>query len=264
MTQAERDRLVMLKKAQKRLIKQREAAEELRLTIRQAQRLLIRLKQRGDKAVLHALRGGPSNHRIEKEVREKLIGVLQQDVYRGFGPTLASEYLANKHAIQVSQETVRGWMKSAGLWRAKRQRVEEVHLFRLRRSRCGELVQWDTSNHDWLEGQGERLDLIAMIDDATSRLFARFVASDSTEENMRLLRSYLEKYGRPVAFFTDKASLFQTAVKTRRDQQREGRDRPQMAPTQIGRALRELNITWALGIRSGATPPGPIHSSSHP
>jgi transposase InsO family protein len=66
-----------------------------------------------------------------------------------------------------------------------------------------ELVQWDTSEHDWLEGRGEKLYLIAMIDDATSRLFARFVRHDSTEENMRLLWDYLEKFGRPLAFYTD-------------------------------------------------------------
>ena len=58
-------------------------------------------------------------------------------------------------------------------------------------------MQWDTSEHDWLEGRGEKLYLIAMIDDATSRLFARFVRHDSTEENMKLLWSYLEKFGRP-------------------------------------------------------------------
>ena len=85
-------------------------------------------------------------------------------------------------------------------------------------SRFGELVQWDTSEHDWLEGRGEKLYLIAMIDDATSRLFARFVRHDSTEENMRVLWSYVEKFGRPVKFYTDKASIFQTAEKRKRDE----------------------------------------------
>ncbi len=74
-----------------------------------------------------------------------------------------------------------------------------------------ELVQWDTSKHDWLEGRGGKLYLIAMIDDATSRLFARFAPHDSTEENMRLLWNYVEKFGRPLAFYTDKAILFHTA-----------------------------------------------------
>jgi hypothetical protein len=83
-----------------------------------------------------------------------------------------------------------------------------------------------------------------MIDDATSRLFARFVRHDSTEENMKLLWSYLEKFGRPLAFYTDKASLFQTAEKRKRDEPGVEKDAVEMPPTQIGRALRELGITW--------------------
>ena len=83
-----------------------------------------------------------------------------------------------------------------------------------------------------------------MVDDATSRLFARFVRHDTSEENMRLLWAYLERFGRPLAFYTDKAGMFQVAVKTKRQQQREGRDRPEMPPTQIARALRELNTVW--------------------
>lgn len=244
MTQAERDRLVTLRKTQKGLITRAQAAQEMGLGVRQVKRLVKELERRGDKVAIHGLRGRPSNHRREEDVRDKAIGILKQDVYRGFGPTLASEYLAKKHALHASRETVRQWMREAGLWRARRQRMEEVHLFRPRRSRCGELVQWDTSHHDWLEGRGERLYLIGMIDDATSRLYARFTASDSTEENMRTLQGYLERYGRPQAFYTDKASLFQTPEKRRRDEPGVDKDSVEMPPTQIGRALRELNVTW--------------------
>jgi len=106
------------------------------------------------------------------------------------------------------------------------------------------LVQWDTSDHDWLEERGEKLYLIAMIDDATSRLLARFVRSDSTAENMRLLRSYVENNGLPLAFYTDKASLFQTAGKRKRDEPGVDKDSVEMPPTQIARALRELGIVW--------------------
>jgi hypothetical protein len=105
-------------------------------------------------------------------------------------------------------------------------------------------VQWDTSTHDWLEGRGERVYLISMIDDATSQLYARFVCHDSTAENMRVLQGYLKQFGRPGAFYTDKAGLFQTAIKTKRGEQRQGRDQPEMPPTQIGRALQELGIVW--------------------
>jgi hypothetical protein len=171
------------------------------------------------------------------------VRILSQEVYQGFGPTLASEYLVKKHHLRMGRESLRQVMMAAGLWRGRRQKIEAVHVWRPRRSSRGELVQWDTSEHDWLEGRGEKLYLIHMIDDATSELTARFVRHDSSEENMRLLGAYLERHGRPVAFYTDKASLFQTAPKTRRHQLAQ-QDPSELSPTQIGRALRELGIEW--------------------
>lgn len=244
MTQAERDRLVALKKAQKKLITQKQAAEEIGVTERQVRRLLRKLRRKGDRAVIHELRGRPSSRKLPEELQQRAIVVLSDPVYRGFGPTLAAEYLEKKHQIAVSKETLRGWMFQAGLWIPGPRRVVEVHQWRPRRSRCGELVQWDTSDHDWLEGRGERIYLISMIDDATSRLWARFVRHDTSAENRCLLWTYLERFGRPLAYYTDKAGMFQVAVKTKRQEQREGRDRPQMPPTQIARALRELSIVW--------------------
>jgi transposase-like protein len=244
MTQRDRDRLVTLRKAKKKLITQRQAAEELELSVRQVKRLLYGLKKRGDKTVVHGLRGRPSNRKIEERVEQQAVKVLSAEVYQGFGPTLAAEYLGKKHGIEASKETVRKWMIAGKLWRAEKDKVRQVHVWRPRRSRFGELVQWDTSEHDWLEGRGEKLYLIAMIDDATSRLFARFVRHDSTAENMRLLWSYLEKFGRPLSFYTDKASLFRTAEKRKRDEPGVDQDAVVMPPTQIGRALRELGITW--------------------
>jgi transposase-like protein len=244
MNQADRDRLDALKRAKKKLITQKQAAEEIGVTERQVRRLLRRLRWKGDRAVIHDLRGRASNRKLPAEMEQRAITVLSDPVYRGFGPTLAAEYLHKRHQITVSKETLRRWMAKARLWRASRRRVVEVHQWRPRRNRGGELVQWDTSDHDWLEGRGEQIYLISMIDDATSQLLARFVRHDSSEENMRLLWSYLERFGRPLAFYTDKAGMFQVAVKTKRQEQREGRDRPQMPPTQIERALRELHVVW--------------------
>ena len=243
MTQKERDRLVALKKAKKKLITQKQAAVEIGVSERQVPRMLRSLKERGDKAVIHAARGRASNRKIAEEKREKAIQILSQEVYQGFGPTLAAEYLAKKHDLQVGRETLRGWMREAKLWHPKTRRAEKVHTWRARRRRCGELVQWDTSEHAWLEGRGPKLYLISMIDDATSRLLARFVEHDSTEENLRLLQSYLEKNGRPLSFYTDKASLFATPSKVKRGELA-GKDQTELPPTQIGRALEELNIEW--------------------
>jgi transposase len=245
MTQQDRDRLVALKKARKGLITQRQAAEEIGQTERHVRRLLNRLKSKGDRAVVHGLRGRASNRKLDEKVKQKALEILGRDVYRGFGPTLAAEYLASKHGIHAGRETVRTWMMEGKLWRASRQRVEKIHEWRPRRSRIGEMVQWDTSDHAWLEERGPRLYLISMIDDASSRIHAQFVLSDSTEENMRLLWKYVERYGRPVSFYTDKASLFQTAPKVPWDSKAlPVEERDPLPPTQIGRALRELDIVW--------------------
>jgi transposase len=244
MTRVERERLKVLQKVKSKIITQRVAAEEVGLSVRQVQRLLKGLQEFGDAAVVHGSRGKPSKRRIADRVEKAAVKILSAPLYQGFGPTLAAEHLRQKHGIEVSKETARQWMMRAHLWRGKKAKNEAVHNWRPRRSRFGELVQWDTSEHDWLEGRGERLYLIAMIDDATSRLLARFVRHDSTEENMRLLWSYLEKFGRPLTFYTDKASLFHTAQKRTRDEPGVDKDRVEMPPTQIGRALRELGIMW--------------------
>lgn len=244
MTQKERDRLAILKQVKKKRITQVGAAQELQISARHVARMLDQLNEFGDRSVIHGLKGQPSNRRIELATQQEAIRILSGEEYDGFGPTLAMEYLRDKHGVGASKETVRQWMIEGKLWRAKAAQLEKVHVWRPRRSRFGELVQWDTSDHDWLEGRGEQLYLIAMIDDATSRLLARFARHDSTAENMKLLWLYLEKNGLPGGFYTDKASLFRTAEKRRRDQPGVDQDAIEMPPTQIGRALRELGIAW--------------------
>jgi hypothetical protein len=218
MSQKERDRLVALKKAKQGLITQKQAAADIGVSERQVRRMLVALQQRGDRAVVHASRGRISNRRLAKSVKERALAQLRGPICEGFGPSYAAEYLREQHGIQVGRETLRGWMQEAKLWRAQPKTVQKVHQWRPRRSRRGEMVQWDTSEHDWLEGRGEKLYLIAMIDDASSEFTAHFARHDSTEENMRLLWTYLEQKGRPVSFYTDKASLFQTAPKVWREQ----------------------------------------------
>ncbi len=239
MSQKERDRLKVLHEAKKRQITQKEAGEQIGVSERWVRKLMGRMRREGDRAVVHGLRGRSSNRRIPAPIREKAVGLVKKE-YGDFGPTLASEYLAEGHGIAVSRETLRGWMIAAQLWRPRRARVERVHTWRLRRSQWGELVQWDTSEHDWLEGRGEKLYLVLMIDDATSRALARFVRHDSTEENLRTLRAYLKRWGRPVAVYTDKAGLFKINRPQRVEEQL-GAERPK---TQIGRALEELGIEW--------------------
>jgi DNA-binding transcriptional ArsR family regulator len=235
----ERDRLKVLHEVQEGHLTQGEAAGQLRISDREVRRLLVRIAVEGDGGVVHRLRGKASNRRLPESLRRRVLKLLKAK-YRDFGPTLACEYLAQAEALEVSKETLRGWMMAAGLRRGKRRQVEEVHVWRQRRSCRGELVQWDTSVHDWLEGRGPRLYLVAMIDDATSLAHARFVEHDSTEANLRVLWTYLERWGRPVEFYTDKSSLFTV----NRPVLEAADEAVKEELTQIGRALRELEIGW--------------------
>jgi len=239
MSQRERDRLKVLHGVEKGQLSQKQGAAQLGLTDRWVRKLLKRLCAEGDRGIVHRLRGGPSNRQLPAALRQRAVARVK-DSYRDFGPTLAMEYLAKRDRIQVSKETLRKWLVEAGVWKARPRRVKEVHTWRPRRDCRGELVQWDTSEHAWLEGRAEDPCLIIMIDDATNRLQARFVRHDSTEENLRMLKTYLQHWGRPVAFYTDKAGLFKVNRPANRDEQLRGQE----PRTQIGRALGELGIEW--------------------
>jgi len=239
MSQKDRDRLKVLHEAMKGHLTQRQAGGQLQLSERWVRKLLARLRQEGDRGILHRLRGQASKRRLAAGVRQKVVKLVKRE-YADFGPTLAAEYLAEQHGVEMSKETLRQVLMAAGVWKRKRRRVEEVHVWRARRACWGELVQWDTSEHDWLEGRGPKLYLLAMIDDATSRALGRFAGQDTTQENFRLRASYLERWGRPVEFYTDKDSLFTV---NRPSWETEDEAWPE-ALTQIGRALRELGIGW--------------------
>ena len=240
MSQGERDRLKILHEASKGQITQKQAAGQLKLSERQVRRILRKLREIGDRAVIHGGRGKASNRRIDEELRRRAIEELSKPECRDFGPTYAAEYLGKRMGLKAGKDTVRTWMTEAGLWQPNKRKLRQIHQWRQRRACFGELVQWDTSVHDWMEGRGERLYLIAMIDDATSRALARFVRHDTTEENMRLAWTYLERFGRPIDFYTDKAGLFEVNRPGKRSNEDE--KQAEQDKTQITRALNELGI----------------------
>ena len=235
----ERERLKVLQQVEEGHVKQIAAARRLRLTDRQVRRLLARLRSQGDRGIVHRLRGRRSNRKIPEALTQRALRQLRQARYAGFGPTLAAEHLASQ-GLQVSHETLRQWMSAAGLWQIRSRRVQQVHVWRPRRSTFGELLMMDSSPYRWLEERGPASHLIAMIDDASSRVWGRLVEHDSTEENLRTLGGWLERYGRPLALYTDKNSLFVTSRPTQRQEQLQNTP----ARTQFGRALAELDIEW--------------------
>jgi transposase InsO family protein len=232
MSRKERDRLKVIEPLNQGLIGQRQAAGWLDLSVRQVRRLLRRYQAHGDGGLVHQGRGKPSNRCLDEAIVARAKELLRTR-YRGFGPTLAAEHLAEDDAVAVSREAVRGWMTEQGLWGGQRKKRPHRHR-RPRRACFGELVQIDTSSHDWLEGRGEPCVLITMIDDATGRKLARFFDTDSTATNMALIKLWIERHGRPLAIYSDWASHFKQTPKRGH--------KAAAPPTQIQRALGELDI----------------------
>lgn len=208
------------------------AAHVLALSTRQVRRLLERISTGGAASIRHKAIGRPSNNRICDGVRDYAVAIVRER-YADFGPTLAAEKLAEHDGLTVSRETLRQWMSEAGLWLSRQQR-RTFHQLRLRREAYGELVQIDGSEHRWFEGRGPACSLLVFVDDATGKLMQlRFVRSESAFSYFEALELYLQAHGAPVAFYSDKHSVFRVAKKEAKGGQ---------GMTQFGRALCELNI----------------------
>ena len=210
----------------------RAAAQLLGRSERQVWRLLKEFRAAGAAGLVSKKRGRPSNRRTAAAVRAAALWLVRQN-YADFGPTLAAEKLAAEHGFSFSSETLRKWMIADGLWRDRHQR-KSIHQPRRRRDCVGELVQVDGSEHWWFEDRGPQCTLLVFVDDATSRLMhLQFVESESTFAYFRAARTYLEAWGKPVAFYSDKHGVFRVNHPGAL-----GGD----GMTQFGRALHALNI----------------------
>jgi len=211
----------------------RVGAQLLGRSERQVWRLLKAFRSDGVADLISKKRGRPSNRRTAAAVRAAALWVVRHN-YADFGPTLAAEKLAAEHGFSFSSETLRKWMIADGLWRDRKQRQKRVHQPRPRRECVGELVQVDGSEHWWFEDRGPQCTLLVFVDDATSRLMhLQFVESESTFAYFRAARTYLEAWGKPVAFYSDKHGVFRVNHPGAL-----GGD----GMTQFGRALHALNI----------------------
>jgi len=205
-SQRERDVLKIMHPVLQGKRTQQEAAELLGLGVRQIRRIQRKLEAGGDAAIIHGLRGRPSNHQPDPDLKRAACAAYRER-YGDFGPTFASEKLAEEGLV-VCPQTLRRWLIEEGLW--QRQRRRELHRSRRPRRACfGELVQMDASIHDWLEGRGEEIVLISMIDDATSYIMARFYPCATVETHMDLLRRWIVRLGRPGGLYTDRHSIFE-------------------------------------------------------
>ncbi len=233
MSSKELNRLEILGRVLERRLTQVQAAEQLGLSLRQIERLCGKLRVEGPPGLISKKRGRESNRKFPNGMREHSLGLVQSR-YHDFGPTLAAEKLRELHDVTVSVETLRQWMIDAEIWVPHSQRARRVYQPRRRRACLGELIQIDGCDHEWFEDRGPRCTLLVYVDDATSRLMElRFVDSESTFDYFASTASYLHCHGKPVAFYSDRATIFRA---TGSEKRREG------ASTQFSRALSELNI----------------------
>lgn len=244
----DRDRLVVLRQVHEGQLSVTAGAGRLKVSVRHLRRMLRRFEVEGDASVIHRGRGKPSNRRRSGAIRTRALERAGEEVYRGFGPTLLAEHLSRDPEIgPLSPYTLRRWMVAAGLWEARGRKLRHRRR-RQRRAACGELVQMDTSIHRWLEERSsEEIVLIAMIDDATSRLFARFFPRDTGAANRRMIVDYLARFGRMSALYTDQAGHFQNRVGARSRSDSEEREAEQTHSI-IGRALDALGIELILAL----------------
>jgi len=224
---------VMQRLKDKRLI-QKEAARMLGLSVRQIKRLYSAYQRQGARGLVSQKRGKPSNHQLRAEMVQKAIDLIYER-YRDFGPTLAHEKLTEVHGLKLSDESVRRLMIEEGLWKPKRAKQPPAHQMRERRACLGELVQIDGSDHAWFEERGPKCTLLVYIDDATGQLGELWFVPDETFfAYCEATRHYVERCGKPVAFYSDKHGIFRV-----NQEQTTGLG---SGLTQFGRAMQELDI----------------------
>lgn len=234
MSQKELNRLDVIQKIRDRRLTVVQATALLDLSRSQIHRLLQAFDKFGAAGLVSGKRGHPSNRRYSEDFRNTVLDLIRA-YYRDFGPTLACEKLVELHQLSVSKETLRQWMTAAGIWISRRERKKRVFQPRGRRDCFGELVQIDGSHHWWFEGRGPKCALLVYIDDATGKLLhLRFAGSENTFDYFHATKAYLELWGKPLAFYSDKHGVFRSTHGSEKDRT--------SGLTQFGRALYELNI----------------------
>jgi hypothetical protein len=233
MTMQDLDRLKSIQAVVDGALKPKRAAERLGMTSRQVRRLVALYRDHGPVGLISRRRDRRSNRRLSAALEAQIIQILREH-YADFGPTLAAEKLQMRHDIRVAKETVRRLQIGAGLWIPRKLRPPKVQQPRARRACVGELIQIDGCEHRWFEDRAPMCTVLVYVDDATSRLMiVHFTGSESTFGYFEATREYLGRYGKPLALYSDKASIFRV-------------NNPQAIKgpgyTQFGRALFELNI----------------------
>ena len=236
MSQKELVRLHLVKEVLAKRLKQNDAAEKLGLGTRQVRRITRRVEEEGDAGITHKLRGRASLRRISDKLKAMILGLYRKDYY-DFGPTFACEKLFEINRIKLSDETLRTWLISEGLWQ-KRRKGRKHRLWRERKHHFGEMIQMDGSHHAWFEDRGPKCVLMGYIDDATSTKHGWFYPYEGTLPALGSLKRYIERYGIPFSIYLDRHSTYKAWAEPTIDQELLN----EKALSQFGHAAKKLGI----------------------
>jgi transposase len=243
-----KEKVTLNRKEQKRLILLNEvivghmtgqqAAEMLDLSLRHVRRMLARYRQEGIAALAHGNRGRASPRRVPSDIREKVIKLAKKPYY-DYNDQHFTEELAERHDIVLSRSTVRRIRQGAGLSSPRKRRAPKHRSRRPRYPQQGMLLQVDGSPHDWLEGRGPLLTLIAAIDDATNEVpYGLFREQEDAAGYFLLIKQISQTHGLPMAVYADRHAIFQSPKKASVEEELAGKH----PRSQVGRMLDELHI----------------------
>jgi transposase len=224
MSQKELDRLQIIKKIESKELRVEQGASLMGISPRQTYRVLKKIKEEGSKGIIHKLRGKISNRGYTEELKKQVIRIYRGG-YDDYGPTLFSEQLTENHNISIDHETIRRWLRAEAITTSMR-RKRPHRKKRERRSCFGEMLQFDGSHHDWFEGRGAECCLLNCVDDSTGRVYLRFAVSENTQDVLKTLWEYVNKYGIPRSIYTDRYKVYKAEGKL----------------TDFGRAMKELKV----------------------
>ena len=215
-----------------------EAANAQGVSLRQIRRQIRAFREKGAEGLIHGNRGRPSPRRIPEAVRSQ-VHALMRETYADYNTSHLRDELASEHQIPLSYATVARLRAELEQASPRKHRVRPHRQRRQRAERAGQLVQVDGSDHNWLEGRGPRLTLIAFVDDATGQLLgALFREEEDAMGYMQVLDAVCRTHGVPQALYTDRHTIFQSPKKATLEQKLAG----EQPLSHFGRTLHQLGI----------------------
>jgi hypothetical protein len=190
--------------------------------------------------VLHGNAGRAPKHKTPALVAARVVE-LWREKYTGFNDQHFTEKLAEVEGLSLARQTVRRLLRKAGIGSPRKRRPSQHRRRRDRRPQAGQMILWDGSRHDWLEGRGPTLCLMGAIDDATGELLpgAHFVDQECSAGYLRVLRDIIVQKGVPLSAYMDRHGTLKRNDKNwTHDEQLAGRQ----TPTHVKRVLDDLGI----------------------